>query len=302
MHPSLFQKITPSLLSSYKKQGYTAADLHFHTEYSMDAVSKVENVLKLAQKKKIGCAVTDHNQIDGAVKAVKIQKQKKQAAFVIPGIEATCKEGSHLIYYFYNEKELQEWYKKELRPHMQNNPFFAAIPTTMLIENSKDYNALLCTPHPFAPGITGFSKVRHTQKILKYIHVIEGINAFNLHSLNLKALAWANMLKKGTTGGSDGHTTPELGTAVTLAEGETQEEFLNNMKKGKSFAAGNEESIFHKALMSFLKEEVYIKKAKEHKEAFELIESQYSTEASYLKKKHDQTEGALLHYFKMHHF
>lgn len=302
MLTSLFQKTTPSLLSSYKKQGYTTADLHFHTKYSLDAISKPENVLKLAQKKKIGFAVTDHNQIDGAVKAVKLQKQKKQAVFVIPGIEATCKEGSHLIYYFYSEKELQEWYKKELLPHMQHNPFFAAIRTTTLIENSKNYNALLCTPHPFAPGITGFSKVRHTQKILKHINVIEGINAFNIHSLNLKALAWAKMLKRGTTGGSDGHTTPELGTAVTFAEGSTKEEFLGSMKKGKSFAVGNEESIFHKALISLLKEEVYIKKAKEQKEAFELIESQYSTEASYLKKKHDQTEGALLHYFKMHHF
>ncbi len=251
MTNSLFQKITPTLLSSYKKQGYTAADLHFHTEYSMDAISKIENVLKLAHKKKIGFAVTDHNQIGGALKAVKLQKQKKQASFVIPGIEATCKEGSHLIYYFYNEKELKEWYAKELQPHLKHNPFFAKIPTTTLIENSKNYNALLCTPHPFAPGVTGFSKVKHTQKILKHIHVIEGINAFNIHSLNLKAIAWAKTLKKGITAGSDGHTTPELGTAVTLAEGSTREEFLDNMKKNKSFEQQTKRISFTKHSFRF---------------------------------------------------
>lgn len=314
MSKALFQKITQENINKYNKEGMIGADLHFHTEFSMDAISKVENVLHLARKKKIGFAVSDHNQISGALKAVKLAKQKKyqsesqnkqhqgQQPLVIPAVEATCKEGAHLIYYFYDEKELEEWYKKELQPHLKHNPFFAAIPTVELIDNSQKYNALLCTPHPFAPGVTGFQKVKHEKKTLKKIDVIEVINAFNIHSLNILAKEWAEDLKKGFTAGSDGHTTPELGTALTFTYGTTREEYLDELKKAKSIAVGTEESLFHKAMISLLKEETYIKKAKEHKEAFELIESQYGTEATYLKKKKDHERSELLHYFRIHHW
>lgn len=306
MSDILFQKITPTVIEKYTHRGYTGADLHFHTEYSLDAISKISNVLAHAKKKNIGFAVTDHNQIGGAIKAVKLAKQlaqqKKQETLVLPGVEATCKEGVHLIYYFYEVSELQEWYKKELQPHMHHNPFFASIPTTELMDASADYNAVLCTPHPFAPGITGFHKIKTTAKTLKKVQLIEALNAFNVHSLNVRAADWADEIKRGMTAGSDGHTTPELGTALTFGFGTTREEFLQSLLKQESLAVGKEESIFHKALISLLKEETYIKKAKEHKEAFELIESQYGTEAAYLKKKEGHERSELLHYFRIHHW
>ncbi len=302
MSTVLFQKITPAIIEKYTTRGYTGIDLHFHTEFSMDAISKVDNVLKLAKKKNIGFAVSDHNQIGGALKALKLAKQKKQETLVIPAVEATSKEGSHLIYYFYTASELQEWYKKELVPHLKHNPFFASIPAVELIDNSTKYNAVLCTPHPFAPGITGFAKVKHTQKILKKVDVIEVLNAFNIHTLNQKAEDWAEKLGKGFTAGSDGHTTPELGTALAFAFGSTVEEYLQSIKKHESIVVGKEESIFHKAMISILKEETYIKNAKEHKEAFELIESQCGTEAQYLKKKKHHERSELLHYFRIHHW
>lgn len=307
MSDALFKKATQDLIEKYQHREMLGADLHFHTEFSMDAISKVENVLHLAKKKQIGFAVSDHNQIAGALKAVKLAKQKEQQTrqeqpLVIPAIEATCKEGAHLIYYFYDEKELQEWYKKELQPHLKHNPFFATIPTIELIDNSQKYNALLCTPHPFAPGITGFQKVEHEKKTVKKIDVIEVINAFNMHNLNLQAKDWAESLNKGFSAGSDGHTTPELGTALTFTHGTTREEFLTELKNAHSIVVGKEESIFHKAVISLLKEETYVKKAKAHKEAFELIKSQYSTEATYLKKQKDHERSELLHYFRMHHW
>jgi predicted metal-dependent phosphoesterase TrpH len=302
MSSVLFQNISAKTIQKYNQQGYTGADLHFHTEFSMDAISKIENVLHLAKKKRIGFAVSDHNQIGGAIKALKLKKQKKQDTLVIPAVEATCKEGAHLIYYFYDGAELQEWYKKELEPHMKHNPFFAAVPTVELIDNSTKYNAVLCTPHPFAPGVTGFCKQKHEKKTLKKIDVVEVMNAFNIHNLNKKAVDWAKQLHKGFTAGSDGHTTPELGTALTFVQGNTVEEFLTSLKKGESVAIGNEESLFHKAVISLLKEETYLKKAKEHHEAFRLIESQYGTEATYLKKKEDHERSALLHYFRVHHW
>ncbi|MEK6921534.1 MAG: PHP domain-containing protein, partial [Nanoarchaeota archaeon] len=94
MSTVLFQKTSSKIIQKYSKQGFTGADLHFHTEFSMDAISKIENVLHLAKKKNIGFAVTDHNQIGGAVKAIKLKKQKKQDTLVIPAVEATCKEGA----------------------------------------------------------------------------------------------------------------------------------------------------------------------------------------------------------------
>ena len=50
----------------------------------------------------IGIAITDHNEIKGAVA---IDEYKD--LLTIPGIEITSAEGSHLLVYFYNINELK---------------------------------------------------------------------------------------------------------------------------------------------------------------------------------------------------
>ena len=284
-------------LKLLKDRSLTAVDMHFHTEYSMDAISKLNNVIKKAKKLNIGVAITDHNNTKGAIKAYK----NKKKVMIIPGIEVSCKRGIHTLFYFYTIREIQEFYRKEIKPRMEQNPFFISIYTENLIEISKKYNCIVCSPHPFAPGITGIHKIKISKNTLKNIDLIEVLNGYNLRNLNLKALKWARLCKRGYTGGTDGHTTFELGNTLTYAEGSTIESFIKSLLKGKSTVMGTEENIFEKAVFAVSKEETYLKKAHEHKKSLLLIESQYKTEADYLKKCIKKDKKEILRWLKIHH-
>ena len=75
---------------------YTVVDMHFHTHYS-DGSSAVEEIANRVRELGIGIAITDHNDIRGA-----IEIHKDTGIFSIPGIEITSKEGAHLLIYFYD--------------------------------------------------------------------------------------------------------------------------------------------------------------------------------------------------------
>ena len=71
------------------------ADLHIHTVYSYDGTASVPAVL--ARAKQVGLdliAITDHDEIMGALKAFEMAPQ--YGIEVIPGIEITTAEGDLL--------------------------------------------------------------------------------------------------------------------------------------------------------------------------------------------------------------
>ena len=53
------------------KQQYTVVDLHFHSRYS-DGINLVGAIARRARQLGIGIAITDHNEIKGAVPADKL--------------------------------------------------------------------------------------------------------------------------------------------------------------------------------------------------------------------------------------
>ena len=68
---------------------------HFHSHYS-DGYNSVNAIATRARKLNIGVAITDHNEIKGAV-----ELEKYGCVLNIPGIEITSVEGTHLLVYFY---------------------------------------------------------------------------------------------------------------------------------------------------------------------------------------------------------
>lgn len=71
------------------------ADFHIHTNFSYDAVSSPEQVVNAAIKKGIDCiCITDHEEIEGAIRAMKFGFDKN--ILVIPGIEVSSKSGDIL--------------------------------------------------------------------------------------------------------------------------------------------------------------------------------------------------------------
>ena len=83
----------------------TYVDIHYHSCYS-DTHTRIKTILKRAKQKNIGVAITYHNEIKGCLEAF----NNKEGVLVIPGMEIGCIEGLHILAYFYDVMEMQEFY------------------------------------------------------------------------------------------------------------------------------------------------------------------------------------------------
>ncbi len=225
---------------------FTIVDFHFHTHYS-DGRSSVPQIVERARELGIGVAITDHNEIKGAVE---IDGYKDILS--IPGIEVTSKEGTHILVYFYDIKSLKAFYRKDIRPFMGHTVMSS---TSLTIEEivlrARAYKTLIVFPHPFSAMYTGicnfyFSKER-LARILGLVDGVEVINSENLNKWNLKSTVLGFNLEKSMTGGSDGHKAIELGNSVCYADcPKTRAAFLDAVKKRHNKVMGKEIAMLKK--------------------------------------------------------
>ncbi len=282
---------------SLRKEGYFGVDMHFHTEYSMDGISKIPDIIKKLRKYKIGTVVTDHCEIAGAMRINKFKD-----VLVIPGIEFTCFEGSHILLYFYHADELKEFYNKTLQPSFTHSHYLSSLKTPELLDIALDQNCLICTPHPYVPDVLGIG--RHgfdMNKISKKIHAIEVINGYNPHRYNLRALRWAKETKKAVTAGTDGHMTSELGRCLTFAQADDREGFLNALKKKKTIARGHEHRLYETILTVPVREERILKDVVTHHEIKTYTKSFFLRELRTMKEKRKLRKDRLVEHYLRHH-
>jgi len=263
-----FRKPNFKLLSDENK---TIADMHYHTKYSADSIASPRLVMKKAKKLGIAVAITDHNTIEGAREMWKYRRD----IHIIPGIEITEVTGIHTLAYFYDFGELEEFYNRAIKPRLYKMPFFISKNLSYLLEVFKDYNCVNGLAHPFSPGPANINNVKWNRVMLNSIDLIEGINAFNMKARNLMAIDFANKLNKGITAGSDGHSIGELGGAVTIAEGDSNEELLRALVKGESRIIGKENHILKKAMLLFGKETTAIRKNIKSKNQLNMMRSMF---------------------------
>ncbi len=268
-------------IKKLKKDGLFGVDLHFHTRYSLDAVSRIPSAVKKANKKGFGFAITDHNTIKGVIASYKHRK----SALIIPGIEITCRNGNHVIAYFYNHKELEEFYDKKLKPRKKNNPFFMDISPLELMHESQDYNCVICAPHPYAPGAVGLMHTEPPKEFQQKLRIMEVINGFNFRPANMKAVYWASKKHKGMSGGSDGHSTFELGKVLTFTHSTDLDNIFHEIIRNQSIVIGKEDNLFLKTVMSVRKESAYVNRSKKNHMAAKLLKSQLGTEYRYIREK-----------------
>ena len=285
-------------LRRFRKQGSDlfGVDMHFHTRYSMDGVSRITNMIKKAKKKNIGFAVTDHNEIKGVISAFKNRK----GALVIPGIEITCKNGVHILSYFYTKCELEQFFNKNIKPRLKKNPYKADISISELANKLKDYNSIICAPHPFAAGSVSLHKINPTKKLIRSLDLVEVINGYNFRRFNMKAVYWAASNNKAVCGGSDGHTTLELGKVLTFTKGTDIESIFKEILKNRAVVIGKEEHLIFKMYMTARKETAYLKQSKKQKMAAKVLRTQLGTEYRHLKSKLKQ--GRMSHILERHPF
>jgi len=225
-------------IDSLKKQGFMCIDTHCHTNYSDG--KKLNLILRECKKKGIGIAITDHNEIKGALEAA---KQKEVP--VIPGIEINSSDGPHFLCYFYNTSELEDFYKRFIEPKKYLN-IKNRINMSLLdiIDKLETYNCVTCLPHPYAPLWANINKMLvanpENKKVVEFVDAIEVISGLQRKAANRRAQALQILFGKASMAGSDAHGINEIGSCLTLAKAENIRDFLDAIRKKKTIAIGKE--------------------------------------------------------------
>lgn len=238
----LFEK--PNLAQLTRQ--YTVVDLHFHSRYS-DGHNPVAKIAQRARRLGIGVAITDHNEIRGAVEI-----DGYGDVLSIPGIEVTSKEGTHVLVYFYDVESLQVFYHNDIRPHMGAEIMSStALEMEEIIKRARFYKAIIIFPHPFCGTYTGINNPYfpppRLNSLLKVVDGVEAINAENLKKGNLRSALLGFNLNKAITGGSDGHRVSQMGRVVTYAACRRRRRaFLDAVRNRENKVVGKEIDILRK--------------------------------------------------------
>lgn len=162
-------------------------DLHIHSKYSVDSISKPEKIILAAKKRKLnGVAITDHNTIKGAIETQKINTDKN--FIIIVGAEIATEAGDIIGLFL----------KKEIKSKNSLD----------VINEIHRQKGVAVLPHPFRGH-------KLNEEIIKKIDVIEGFNSRDNKENNQKAMELAKKYKKPIIAGSDAHFCSDIGLAKT---------------------------------------------------------------------------------------
>jgi predicted metal-dependent phosphoesterase TrpH len=176
------------------------ADLHVHTTYSNDSVITPKQLVFYAKKRGLTTvAVTDHNQVEGALKIA------KQTDFlIIPGTEVSSIHG-HIVGLNVNT----------LIPR--------ALSADETVDRIHEAGGIAIACHPFA-----LLKESIGKHVSEKFDAVETINAssFPYNRATSKANRLAERLKLPKVAGTDAHYGPVIGQAYTLIDSETNVEAI----------------------------------------------------------------------------
>ena len=216
------------------------ADLHLHTIYSYDGTASLAAVLSRAKQLGLDViAITDHDEIAGALKAMEIAPI--YGVEVIPGIEITTADGD-LLAFFITEKV---------------DAGLSLIETVLRV---RELGGVCIAPHPMAGGM-GMKSLgaRSILKALRNHAVAEtliGIETYNGTSIdrmsNHYAFILACQLDITQTGSSDAHVLDTIGFGATEFKGSSAAELLIALKNGTTKVRKQKEWSMFKILGSWV--------------------------------------------------
>ncbi|MCF7634898.1 MAG: PHP domain protein [Dehalococcoides mccartyi] len=190
------------------------ADLHVHTNYSMDSNTKPEDLIKRCVEKGINCiSVCDHGTAEGALMLAKNSPIK-----IIVSEEVLTPHG-----------EIMGMFLKESIP--------SGISVDECVSRIKAQGALVCIPHPY-DKLRGSALIDSELERLASEGKIDVLEVFNSRTLLNGSLKKARKLAKQydlpTSAGTDSHTLPEIGTTyVTMPDFNTPKEFIAALRQGR---------------------------------------------------------------------
>ena len=176
------------------------ADLHVHTIYSSDSVITPKELVFYAKKRGLtAVAVTDHNQVNGALKIA-----KETDFLIIPGTEVSSLTG-HIV-----GLNVQELIPRGLT-------------TDETADRIHEAGGIVIACHPFAlfKGSIG----KHVSAKFDAVEVINA-SAFPFNRATRQAHQLAERLKLPEVAGTDAHYGPVIGQAYTLIDSEAEAEAI----------------------------------------------------------------------------
>jgi predicted metal-dependent phosphoesterase TrpH len=193
-------------------------DLHIHSEYSGDGSGTPKEIIKALKKRGLnGMAITDHNNVEGSLKAMDVAPKD---FLVIPGHEISTLDG-HII---------ALGVKKNIEKQL-------SIQET--VDRIIDSGGLPIVVHLFR-NMSGIKK-NNLEKIHKKLSAIEVFNSCSVPGSNLKSAKVAKEFNLGGTGGSDSHTPQYVGYGYTLVDTTDYniDSVLSQIKKKKTWGEGD---------------------------------------------------------------
>jgi len=175
-------------------------DLHCHTSASFDCLARPESVVLAAAKRGLThLAVTDHDRIDGALRA----RDAAPAGFtVIVGEEIRTADGDLIALFL----------ERAVAPGRSARDTIAEV---------RDQGGLVGIPHPFDRHRGSMLKDPRLETIGRVVDWVEAHNARVVGgSGNERAAAFARELGLPGVAVSDAHSVLEVGVAYTVVDGD----------------------------------------------------------------------------------
>ncbi|MGA8365618.1 MAG: PHP domain-containing protein, partial [Solirubrobacteraceae bacterium] len=189
-------------------------DLHMHTDHSYDCATPVEVLLATARERGLGAiAVTDHNEISGAIAAREHAREAGVDVKVIVGEEVKTADQGEVIGLFIEE----------------------LIPRGMTLQETvaeiRRQGGLVYVPHPF----DRLHSVPDYEHLLSIVEEVDAIEVFNprvaIGAFNDEAARFAAKYRIIAAAGSDSHVAQGLGSVRNrMRDFDGPAEFLQSLR------------------------------------------------------------------------
>jgi glycosyltransferase involved in cell wall biosynthesis len=200
----------PQLRKRLRERDFIHVDLHMHTDHSPDCATPVDTLLDTAKRVGLGAiAVTDHNEISGAIEA----RERADGIKVIVAEEVKTADQGEVIGLFIDEK----------------------IPRGLTLQETiariRRQGGLVYVPHPF----DRMHSVPDYEHLLDVVEDIDAIEVFNprvaFSAFNEEAARFAAKYRIAAGAGSDSHVVQGLGSVkIRMRDFDGPEEFLESLR------------------------------------------------------------------------
>jgi predicted metal-dependent phosphoesterase TrpH len=195
-------------------------DLHIHSKFSRDGAATIEEILERCRSSGLdGCAVTDHNSIEGSLRAFDLASSF--GLLVVRGTEISTAEGHVLAY-----------------------GLSSTVPRGLSIDKTIEHIhaaggiAVAAHPRRFPSGM-GIRRASQNR-----FDAIEALNGGSSRGSNKAASRMAERRGLPSVGGSDAHKPEEIGRAFTvIPDARSEEDAVKAILANRSTVGGRSRNV-----------------------------------------------------------